>query len=475
MAGAAAALAWLGMRGQPAPQKTDPPENGASVAAISPEPEPASLIALPGPLQTAYLLPPETSPAGPGSAPAGGDGTRAAGQQPGQAADAAETPAERTASAEASWDEEEVEVRAGDSFSRILDRAGYSAAEVVRILDAGEEAEALTQLRPGDTLTLLHDAEGELAGVHYPVDPGHELRIEREAGAFQAELVPRDLERELAQSQGEVTGSLYRSARQAGLSDRLVMRLARILNGDIALGRDLRPGDTFSVLYERTRAPSGELLDTRLKAVRLDATGKTLEAIRFETPEGEADFYTPDGTSLTRTFNRYPVDFQRISSPFDRNRRHPILGVRRPHLGVDLAAPRGTPVHAASKGRVTERTRKGGYGRVVTLRHSARYRTRYAHLSRYAEGLRPGERVERGEVIGYVGNTGMSTGPHLHYELIINGRHRNPVTAELPRAEPLPDEHRAAFEEHADRLLTVLRSDAEEVRLAAREERDEEP
>ncbi|MFP4184551.1 MAG: peptidoglycan DD-metalloendopeptidase family protein [Halorhodospira sp.] len=376
--------------------------------------------------------------------------------------------AEDDAASEDSRERNELQVRAGDNLTRLFRRAGHSASDVVRVLDAGEPAEALTRLRPGDTVTLLHDEQGELAGIYYPRDAERALHIEREDGAFQAEWAPRNLERELERVTGSVEGSLYRSARSAGLSDRIIMQLARVLDGDIDLGKDLRADDEFSVVYEKTRGPEGETLRTRLQAVHLDATGKTLQALRFEDPEGDSSFYTPDGTSLERTLDRYPVDFKRISSSFDRNRRHPVLGVRRPHLGVDLAAPRGTPVRAAGDGKIVERSRNGGYGRMITVRHGDRYRTRYAHLSRYASGLRIGDHVERGKVIGYVGNTGMSTGPHLHYELIVDGRHRNPVTAELPRAKPLPEEHRTAFEEHAEHLLAALDGELEDLRLAAR-------
>ncbi len=367
--------------------------------------------------------------------------------------------------------EKTIKVRPGDNFARILERAGHSAATVEAILDAGEAAEALAQLRPGQELTLLQDADGHLIGIHYTKGPANELRIERGEEGFEAELVRRELNSTLRHIEGQVAGSFYRSARDAGLTDRLTMQLARVLDGDIDLGRDLREGDTFSVLYEKIESQDGKLFRRRLKGVRLEGARAEIEGIQYELPSGQSGFYRPDGTSLERTFDRYPLEFQRISSHFDRNRRHPILGIRRPHLGVDLAAPVGTPIQAAARGTVTERTRNGGYGRVVTLRHGQRRKTRYAHLSRYAKGLRVGDRVERGEVIGYVGRTGTTTGPHLHYEFIEQGRHRNPVTVDLPRQESIPERHAPEFERHVAPLLAALRGESStELQLVQREE-----
>jgi len=461
-ASAAAVLIWLWMDGSPSPQGSPadselvlPPAEAAPATAGTRTDNANGLEEAPAGRLTSLALAPAADESDP---------LPASTEREDEAARADVRP---------ELEEHEVTVRSGDSFARILSRAGHTAGDVQRILNAGEPAEsALTRLRPGQTLTLLRDEEGTLAGVRFAMDPEQKLLVRRGDDGFEAKTVPRKLERELRQVEGTIEGSLFLSARRSGLDDRMIMQLARVLDGDIDLGRDLRSGDTFSVLYERTLGPDGQTLRKRLKAMRLEGARKTLEALRFEDPDGRVSFYTPDGTSLARTFTRYPLDFERISSHFDRNRRHPILGVRRPHLGVDLAAPTGTPVRAAADGRVVERRRNGGYGRVITLRHGERYQTLYAHLSRYASGLSVGDRVQRGEVIGYVGATGQATGPHLHYEFIDNGRHRNPVTVDLPRAEPLPDEHRSAFREHAAPLLASLRGESSaDIQLASGEER----
>ncbi|WP_049751446.1 peptidoglycan DD-metalloendopeptidase family protein [Halorhodospira halophila] len=465
-ASAAAVLIWLGVSGSSSNEQGTPRAELSLPAVAVASPEPPTAEADPSGTDQEPLGRPTTLPI---PTPPGATDSAFQGEAD---ADAAAEGAVQDVKALPELEEHEITVRSGDSFARILSRAGHTPGDVQRILNAGESAQsALTRLRPGQALTLLRDKDGALAGVRVAVDREHKLLVRRGDDGFEASMVPRELEREIRRVEGTVDGSLFLSARRAGLDDRMIMQLARVLDGDIDLGRDLRSGDTFSVLYERTLGPDGSTLHKRLKAMRLDGARKTLEALRFEDPDGRVSFYTPDGTSLARTFTRYPVDFERISSHFDRNRRHPILGVRRPHLGVDLAAPTGTPVRAAADGRVVERRRNGGYGRVITLRHSDRYQTLYAHLSRYARGLNVGDRVKRGEVIGYVGATGQATGPHLHYEFIDNGRHRNPVTVDLPRAEPLPEEHRRAFREHVAPRLAALRGDSSaEIQLASQGE-----
>ncbi|MBK1726901.1 peptidoglycan DD-metalloendopeptidase family protein, partial [Halorhodospira neutriphila] len=335
-------------------------------------------------------------------------------------------------------------------------------------LNAGPPAERLASLHPGQRLTLTKDAEGALQGLRFPFSPEQALRIEADGDGFQAAVVSRQSQRQLVKTEAEIERSLYRAAQRAGLNARLTMQLTRILGWEVDLGRDLRAGDSFTVIFERIETEDETVLGD-IKAVRLDSDrAGTIEAVRYSHGDGQADYYTPQGESLRREFKRYPVNYRRVSSSFDRNRRHPILGVRRPHLGVDLAASRGTPVRAAGEGRVVERRYKGGYGRLVTLEHGSRYRTRYAHLARYARGLSPGDRVERGEVIGYVGSSGLSTGPHLHYEFLVNGRHRNPVTVELPKADPLPAQYRQAFRSHAEPLLSALEGNPDdgELRIA---------
>lgn len=371
----------------------------------------------------------------------------------------------------AQWQREEIRVRSGDTFARIMSRAGYGTRAVHDLVSAGEESRRLRHLRPGHRIVIYRDEDGELAGLDFPFDADEMLRIERIAATepdsgFTAEIVPRNLQRHLVRAEGEITHSMYRAARQAGLNDRLIMQLSSVFGWEVDLGRDLRRGHRFRVLYEEIDGGDDEPIIGDIVAAKLMMGERVVEAVRFTDGDGRTDYYSPDGTSLRREFKRHPIEYRRISSPFDRNRRHPVLGVRRPHLGVDYAAPTGTPIRAAGEGRVVRRGWHGGYGRTVEIEHGSRYRTLYAHMSRFADDVRQGDRVERGQVLGYVGRSGMATGPHLHYEFIVNGTHRDPLEVDLPKADPLAEQHRDSFDQRADRLLTTLRSDDAPQRLA---------
>ncbi len=363
---------------------------------------------------------------------------------------------------------EDIRVEAGDSLARILRRAGYDHQIVNRLMASGDEAQRLTRLHPGQRLTLLRDDEGRLVGLDFPFARDRKLRIQRlpDDSAFQAEVTDRHMERRLVRAEGEIRHSLYAAARSAGLSDRLIMELTNIFGWEVDLARDLRPGNRFHVLYEVIDNGEDTPITGNILAASLETRDRGIAAIRFSDSDGRTDYYTPDGNSLRREFKRHPVSYSRISSRFDRNRLHPVLGVRRPHLGVDYAAPTGTPIRAAGDGRIVRRAWRGGYGRVVEIQHGSRYRTLYAHMSDYAPGMEQGDYVRRGQIIGYVGRSGMATGPHLHYEFIVNGRHQDPLKVDLPQASPLPGEHMEAFRQHAAPLLSALHDDAAPTQLA---------
>jgi murein DD-endopeptidase MepM/ murein hydrolase activator NlpD len=199
------------------------------------------------------------------------------------------------------------------------------------------------------------------------------------------------------------------------------------------------------------------LRDGDIIAAEFVNQGRSYKALRYKDPKGDVDYYAPDGKRLRKKFLRTPVNFTRISSGFSLHRKHPILNVIRAHKGVDYAAPTGTPIRAAGDGKVVFKGRKGGYGKVIILRHGAIYSTVYGHMSRYARGLSVGKRVRQGQIIGYVGMTGLATGPHLHYEFRVHGVHRNPLTVKLPAAAPLPARYHADFQAHTEEALARLR------------------
>jgi murein DD-endopeptidase MepM/ murein hydrolase activator NlpD len=261
--------------------------------------------------------------------------------------------------------------------------------------------------------------------------------VRRGDAGFESLTIEAEIERRPAQLTGVVTSSLFAAAQKAGLSNRLVMELADIFGYDIDFALDLRDGDRFSVVYDQLYKHGDKLRDGDIVAAEFVNQGKTYRAMRYVDADGNATYYTPDGDSLRKAFIRTPVDFIRISSGFTTGRLHPILNVIRAHKGVDYAAAIGTPVKATGDGIVDFVGVKSGYGNVVSIRHGAKYSTLYGHLSRFRAGLKVGQRVRQGQLIAYVGMTGLATGPHLHYEFRVNGVHQNPLTVALPRANPL--------------------------------------
>jgi murein DD-endopeptidase MepM/ murein hydrolase activator NlpD len=297
------------------------------------------------------------------------------------------------------------------------------------------------------------------------------LSITGADGQFTSALTERPTDVKTASRGAVIQESLYHSARNAGVPDRVILQLAEIFGWDIDFSHEIRAGDRFNVLYE-TRHIDGEEIGTGpILAASFVNRGKEYHAIRFTDPSGRTDYYTPDGRTMRKAFLRSPVDFRRISSRFQKERYHPVLGVKRPHRGVDFAAAIGTPIKAAGDGKVIFRGWKSGYGNTVILSHGNGYTTLYGHMSRFRKDVKAGSRVKQGQLIGYVGKTGLATGPHLHYEFRINGAHRNPLTVDLPDAAPIDPRYRAQFEQSIQPLLAQLQS-ADIKALASAEQDD---
>ena len=234
------------------------------------------------------------------------------------------------------------------------------------------------------------------------------------------------------------------------------MELAGIFGWDIDFALDIRQGDSFAVIYEEVFLDGEKVRDGDIIAATFSNRGESYQAIRYTDASNHTDYYSPDGHSMRKAFLRTPVEFSRISSRFSLGRKHPILNTIRAHKGVDYAAPRGTPIKATGDGKVIYRGVKGGYGNVVIIQHGSSYSTLYGHMSRFARGVHSGSHVKQGQIIGYVGSSGLATGPHLHYEFRINGVHRNPLTVKLPDAQPLPKQYMADFQMHANQLVASL-------------------
>ncbi len=353
------------------------------------------------------------------------------------------------------WDAE-VTIRSGDTLSGIFKRLGLSRSipALLRLNNAGK---SLHRLRPGQTLHLNQDDQG-LRRLMYRTALNKEAHYWRMPGGTYTvgEIsLPMKLKRRTVS--GMIDRTLFDAGNDAGLSHAMILELAYIFGWDIDFALEIRKGDRFKLVWDEHWIEGQHAKDGPILAAEFVNQGRTYRALRYIGKDGRADYYTPDGKYLRKQFLRTPVDFTRISSHFNPRRLHPILKRVRPHRGVDYAAPTGTPVYAAGDGKVIHRGWKGGYGRAIFIRHGTRYTTVYAHLSRYARGLRVGSKVTQGQIIGRVGRSGMATGPHLHYEFRVDGVHRNPVKVKLPPLRPLLYVEQADFRQQTWPMLVALR------------------
>lgn len=350
----------------------------------------------------------------------------------------------------------EVKVAPGDTLERIFLAQGLTTAELAALRADPDLRRRLDRLRPDERL-LLKTLDGKLTRLERPLGISETLVAERKAdGSFATAVRSEPLETRLRVSGATIEGSLFGSAAEAGISDAMALRIAEIFRWDIDFVLDIRPGDSFRVAHEVLLRDGRELGEGALLAVEFVNQGETYRAVRWAPEGGKPDYYTPEGKSLRKAFLRAPLEFTRVSSGFNLYRRHPILNRMRAHRGVDYAAPTGTPVRAAGAGRVAFVGIKGGYGKVVELAHPGGVRTVYGHLSRFARGLRAGQPVAQGQLIAQVGMTGLATGPHLHYEFLVDGVHKDPQKVPLPKAEPVPAAQRAAFDAQVAALLAKL-------------------
>lgn len=347
----------------------------------------------------------------------------------------------------------EVTIRSGDTLSDIFGRLGIRG-QLHTIMNLPEASAALRKIHPGQRIGV-RIVDGGLQALHYDPDDLNRLAVVRTDSGYAAQSTVRETEVRFAQAAGVIESSLFIAGQDAGLSDALIMEMAGIFGWDIDFALDIRRGDSFVLLYEELFRDGEKLRNGSILAAEFTNQGRTYRAIRYETPDGNRDYYDSNGRSMRKAFLRTPLEFSRVSSQFGM-RKHPVHKTNRLHRGVDYAAPTGTPIRAAGDGRVTFRGVRGGYGNTVTIQHGPRYTTLYAHMSRFAPKVAAGTRVRQGQVIGYVGMTGTATGPHLHYEFHVDGTHRNPLTVKLPEAEPLPAALMADFRGQAEPLLTRI-------------------
>ena len=367
-------------------------------------------------------------------------------------------------------DSVEVTVQRNDTMDRIFRSVGIDMATLAELRARPEVREALDVLRPGDIVTLRH-LDGALLSLNRQISDTLTLSISRSEDGYAVNYIENPLEVETVGRRARIDTSLFEAGQQAGISAETILTLANQMFGwDIDFALDIREGDEFSVLYEQKFQDGQYVSDGRVLAAEFVNQGRTHRAVWFESRDGAVKgYFTPEGKGMRKAFLRAPLDFTRISSPFNSRRKHPILGIVRAHKGTDYAAPIGTRIWAAGDGRVAFAGRKGGYGNVVIIDHGKGISTVYGHISRFGKGIRPGRKVSQGEVIAYVGMTGLATGPHLHYEYLVNGRQRNPATIPMPRTE-IPAQYLAEFRDQSAASLAKLdlTSSAPASRVAAR-------
>ncbi len=349
----------------------------------------------------------------------------------------------------------EYTVKPGDSLARIFSRLKYSPTTLHNMMQLGKKAALLKNIKPGQTLRFAQNLDGECIAVSYNIDRIKTLNIQASTDGFSASISEKPVEIAHSTTSSEINNSLFYDAKEAGLSDRTIMELANIFGWDIDFSQGLRQGDSFTLLYETKFIGGKRIENGNILAAEFINRGDKYQAVRFVDDKGHAEYFSPDGKSMRKTFLRNPIDFARISSRFNLRRKHPVLNRIRAHKGVDYATVTGTPIKSTGDGKIIFRGVKGGYGRVVIVQHGQKYRSLYAHMSKYGR-YKKGSRIKQGQIVGYVGKTGLATGPHLHYELRINGVHRNPLTAKFPSAKPINKNFLAQFKQQAAPLLAQL-------------------
>jgi murein DD-endopeptidase MepM/ murein hydrolase activator NlpD len=349
------------------------------------------------------------------------------------------------------------EIESGESFYDLMKKFGTEDAEILSMTQAARPVFDLKRIMAGRSYRVAMRGEKNPVGFEYEIDDGRQLVLSGLIGNWTARIDPIEYQMRERVVRGVIEDSLYLSLVDACQSTVLAVNLADIFAWDIDFALDLRKGDAYGILYQERWRDDRYIGPGRILAAQVINRGETYSAVYYDGDPGGDDYYDSDGRSLQKQFLKSPLRFKYISSYFSKNRLHPILKIHRPHLGVDYAAPYGTPVRASADGRVIYKGRNGGMGQMIKIRHNRIYTTAYGHLSRYARHLKVGKSVRQGEIIGYVGSTGLSTGPHLHYSFYKYGRLINPMREENPRAKSVPSPKLARFEALAHKRLERVR------------------
>ena len=359
-----------------------------------------------------------------------------------------------------------VKPRSGDSMAAIFNRLGLSAKNLHEVLQKNPHSKALIAIKPSQQLQFLI-SKNRLEKLIIPVNDIQSLTIYRAGTTYRSRIDSKKTTIRNHYATAIVRGSLFNTAQQTKIPYKLVSKMTEILKREIDFSHSIRSGDQFSMVYE-VHYIGDKIVDIgNILAVSYTNNKKTAQAIRHVSANGTTDYYTPKGESFKKAFTRYPIKFSHISSTFALSRAHPILHYKRAHKGIDLAAPIGTPIQTIGDGVVTVIDRHHGYGNMIKIQHDKTHSTVYAHMLKFQKGLSKGSRVKRGQVIGYVGQTGLATGPHCHFELHVNNQARNPTTTYLPTSSPVPAREMASFRTKTNFLLARLKL-AEKTRIASK-------
>jgi murein DD-endopeptidase MepM/ murein hydrolase activator NlpD len=349
-----------------------------------------------------------------------------------------------------------ITVANGDTLSTVFQKAGLTPTHLHEALNSSNDAKRFGQLKVGQVLEVKLTQDGGLQHLQSKLSDLETITLSKTDKGFDFK---RDLTKPTVRSayaHGVINSSLFLSAKRAGLSHNMTMDLANVFGYDIDFAQDIREGDEFEVIYEQKVVNGKPVGDGNILAARFVNRGKPFTAVRYTNKQGSTSYYTADGNSMRKAFIRTPVDFARISSRFSMGRFHPILNKIRAHKGVDYAAPRGTPIKAAGDGRIQLAGRRGGYGNTIIIQHNKTYTTLYGHMQGFAKGIKTGSMVKQGQVIGYIGTTGLSTGPHLHYEFQVNGVHVDPLSQKLAMADPISGPDKTRFMQMSKPLMAQM-------------------
>jgi murein DD-endopeptidase MepM/ murein hydrolase activator NlpD len=334
----------------------------------------------------------------------------------------------------------------GDTLAALLSRLNVTETAAINYLIGAPEAASFRTLAIGKEAQAETSASGELISLRFLNNNNDQVLIDKQNGALQTKTLAAELEKRLFVRTGEIKTSLYAATDAAGMPESAADQLTKLFSGDIDFHHDVKPGDKFTVVYEMDYNNGALVNIGRIQAAEFINQGHSYRAVYFSKDGKTGNYYTPEGKNVEKAFLRSPIEYSRVSSGFTSARMHPVLNTMRAHKGVDFAAPIGTPIKATADGVIELAGRENGYGNVIKMSHQGRYSTVYGHLSRFANGLHNGQRVKQGQVIGYVGMTGLATGPHLHYEFKIDGQQRNPMSVALPSAQPVSASYKTAFQ-----------------------------